>query len=375
MRQFTTSWLATPLFGLVVGLGTPAYAAQLFGVTGDGAPVNPESLFSVSIVDASTALIQPLGNGNDGESIAFNPTDGLMYHWSGLFNDATQIMETINLNDQTVTDIPTDFSFYDPAEVFGSTFDPSAGNFLFTDINANLGSVTPRGEFSVIGPLPAFDIRGLGFNGGLLFAGGRFSDTLHEINPSTGAGLSSIPVTLPGFTVQGINALTTDPDTGILYAILKTSGATTGRRLATIDPDTGVAADIGLLPNGFANIEFGPAERRAHFLCYKARSAKGESKFERLDVDLDDQFGATTKTVKKPMFLCTPVATDGEPVIDPAGHLVCYEVKGQKGQDKFKKRDVLVFNQFEDAEEGRILTIKKPEILCVPSTKKDLGAL
>ena len=81
-----------------------AYAAQLFGVTGDGAPVNAESFFSVSIVDASTDLIQPLGNGDDGESIAFNSADGLMYHWSGL---GDQIMETINLNDQAVTNITT----------------------------------------------------------------------------------------------------------------------------------------------------------------------------------------------------------------------------------------------------------------------------
>ena len=59
-------------------------------------------------------------------------------------------------------------------------------------------------------------------------------------------------------------------------------------------------------------------------------------------------------------------------VINPAGHLVCYEVKGH---DEFKKRNVLVFNQFEDEVEGRILTIKKPKIVCVPSTKEDLGVV
>jgi len=109
-----------------------------------------------------------------------------------------------------------------------------------------------------------------------------------------------------------------------------------------------------------------------HFLCYKAKSAEGERKFERRDVDLEDQFRATVKSVKKPKFLCTPVAKDGEPVINPAGHLVCYEVKGH---DEFEKRNVLVFNQFEDEVEGRILTIKKPKIVCVPSTKEDLGVV
>jgi hypothetical protein len=372
MRQFTISWLATLLYGLVVGLGTPAYAAQLFGVTGDGARVDPESFFSVSIVDAQTTFLQALGNGIDGESIALNSTDGLMYHWSGISPDL--IMETINLNDQIVTNIPTNFSFYDPVEVFGSTFDPSTGNFLFTDTNANLGSVTPGGDFSLIGPLPD-SLRGLAFNGGKLYGSAVFSDdTLYELDPNTGGSISSVTVVLSGFIVQGINALTTDPSTGILYAIMKTAGHK-GRRLATIDPLTGFAADVGLLPDGFANIEFGPTEQRVNFLCYKAKSAKGERKFGRLDVDLEDQFGATTRTVKKPKFLCTPVAKDGESVIDPAGHLVCYEVKRLRGQPKFQKRNVLVFNQFEDEVEGRILTIEKPRILCVSSTKEDLGVV
>ncbi len=50
---------------LIVGMPS-AYAAQLFGVTGDGASVNRESFFSVSIVDASTVLILTLVNGKDG---------------------------------------------------------------------------------------------------------------------------------------------------------------------------------------------------------------------------------------------------------------------------------------------------------------------
>ena len=72
-------------------------------------------------------------------------------------------------------------------------------------------------------------------------------------------------VTFSGFTVNGINGLSTDPDTGILYAILASDSslpggpADTGRRLATLNPLTGVATDIGQLPKGFANIEFGPA--------------------------------------------------------------------------------------------------------------------
>ncbi len=72
-------------------------------------------------------------------------------------------------------------------------------------------------------------------------------------------GSSSVTVTLAGFSVNGITSLSTDPISGLLYGILKTAGGSSGRRLVTIDTITGVATDIGPLPDGFANIEFGAA--------------------------------------------------------------------------------------------------------------------
>src|SRR5439155_12783760 len=54
----------------------------LYGVTGDGATV-PETLYTLSTSDASKTLVCTLGNGSDGEVIAFNPDDGLLYHASG----------------------------------------------------------------------------------------------------------------------------------------------------------------------------------------------------------------------------------------------------------------------------------------------------
>ena len=51
--------IATTLLGIS--------GAVLYGVTGDGAPSNPESFFTVSTADASTSLVHPLGNGSGGE--------------------------------------------------------------------------------------------------------------------------------------------------------------------------------------------------------------------------------------------------------------------------------------------------------------------
>jgi hypothetical protein len=384
--------VATDVGALPDGFANIEFAGgALFGVTGDGAPVNPESLFSVSTVDASTVIIQALRNGDDGESIAFNTADGLMYHWSGFGSLGAQVMETIDLGTQAVTNVPTDFSSYEPGEIRGSTYDPWTGDFLFVDANDNLGSVTPGGVFSLIGALPP-KLKALGFHGGVLRAGERARDTIYALDPVTadvsdlcdpdemcpgvadatcpvadvfepattvcragsgdlcdpdelcpgvadaacpgdifqpviavcnagsgdlcdpdevcpgvsggacpaeffepattvcnagsgdlcdpdelcpgvaGAacpaddfepatticnpGSASVVVTLAGFSVKGFNSLSTDPGSGLLYGIVKTASGNTGRRLATIDPDTGVATDVGPLPDGFANIEF-----------------------------------------------------------------------------------------------------------------------
>ena len=256
--------VAVLMAGLIVGLSSAAHAALLYGVSGDGANFDPESFFIVNPATGATALIQALGNGNDGESIAFRPTDGLMYHWSGY--NGPQIMETINLTNGTLTDIPQNFGAYNPDEVFGSTYDAANDRFLVTDIMGNLSAVSVAGSWSVIGSVGngGGGYRGIAFNGGSLYAGDRFLNTLDNINPLTGGTNSTVAVTMAAFSVDGINSLTTDPDSGVLYSTLKTQDATglRERRLATLNPLTGVASDIGALPHGFANIEFGASTGR-----------------------------------------------------------------------------------------------------------------
>ena len=79
----------------------------LYAVSGDsvggctGGSV--ETLFTVNLNDASLTPFQTLGNGDNGEAIAFNPNDGLMYHMSG--DGAGLIFESINLSNGTITPI------------------------------------------------------------------------------------------------------------------------------------------------------------------------------------------------------------------------------------------------------------------------------
>jgi hypothetical protein len=64
-------------------------AGTLFAVSGDGGSPN-ETLFNLSLLDASSTLLCALGNGFDGETIAFNPNDGFLYHNSqGVFEKIT----------------------------------------------------------------------------------------------------------------------------------------------------------------------------------------------------------------------------------------------------------------------------------------------
>jgi len=96
-----------------------------------------------------------------------------------------------------------------------------------------------------------------------------------------------------------------------------------------------------------------------HFELYKTKTTPGTPKFERIEVNLVDQFLEDAVELKKPVRLGVPTDKDGEGIINPLAHLTCYSLRAPK----FEKRDVEVVNQF-----GQFrLTVKKPNMLCVPS--------
>ena len=76
---------------------------------------------------------------------------------------------------------------------------------------------------------------------------------------------------------------------------------------------------------------------------------------------LADQFGTGQVTVKRPIRLCNPGDKNGEGVLDPTSHLMCYKLAPQP----FEPRTVLAQNQFGD----NYLRITRPESLCNPAAK------
>lgn len=126
----------------------------LYGVTGDG-DSTPETLFTLSTTDASTTFLATLGNGDDGEVIAFNPVDGLLYHASGLreLGPDGRILETVNLVGLGVSPVTLSGSPY--VEAVGMTWSPDAGLFLLTsldldEISDEFFTLTASGEATFI---------------------------------------------------------------------------------------------------------------------------------------------------------------------------------------------------------------------------------
>lgn len=156
--------IVDPLTGFATSIGDTGDAfaglafdstGRLFAVTGDGASI-PETLFTLSLTDASPALFLTLGNGGGGEAIAFLPSDGLLYHGSGDFDPANRVFESVDLSSLAVTNIPLTRNGLPttiPTEIQALTYesgetllltDPDGGGTLYSVTSA--GAVTFRGR-------------------------------------------------------------------------------------------------------------------------------------------------------------------------------------------------------------------------------------
>jgi hypothetical protein len=117
---------------------------NLYGLTDDDAfSLIPESLYRLDQSDATPTLFRTLGNGGSGEALAFNATDGLMYHLSG--TDSSAVFETIHLPTLSIANIPLlgtsfissvkAFTYWEAQDLFLITAG-SGGSFDFHRITA-----------------------------------------------------------------------------------------------------------------------------------------------------------------------------------------------------------------------------------------------
>ncbi len=94
-----------------------------------------------------------------------------------------------------------------------------------------------------------------------------------------------------------------------------------------------------------------------HFKCYKARG-----RLRTGSITVTDQFGSIDGAIKRAVRYCAPVDKNGEGILDPGTHLVCYQFRGAAGAPT---ADMLYsLNQFGPD----TFTVFGPRELCVPST-------
>lgn len=129
---------------------------QMMGVTGDGATV-PETLYLINKSNASKTLAATLGNGADGEVIAYNPNDNSLYHFSG--NGTTVFERVLAVSPYTVTSISP--SLNAGGEIFGAVWDSTRNAFLISNISSELRTVTTAGVASAAITTFPTDLRGL----------------------------------------------------------------------------------------------------------------------------------------------------------------------------------------------------------------------
>jgi hypothetical protein len=128
----------------------------LYGVSGDGA-VTPETLYTVSMEDGSITFAVQLGNGSDGETLAFNPDDGLLYHASGIGTpNSTELFETIDPdNSFAVANVSLSGDDYEELSSLvygdGGFFAGDVGNINFDD--PGLFRITAGGVSTFLGSM------------------------------------------------------------------------------------------------------------------------------------------------------------------------------------------------------------------------------
>jgi hypothetical protein len=229
---------------LVVSAPSASTAVVLYAVSGDGA-TPPSSLFTLDLATAAPNAVGALGNGDDGEGIAFRPDDGLLYRTSG-GTDGLEFFEAVNPDNAETGPNLVPADTYGPApvgEIFGIGWYPPLGVFLACDLNFDFYHVAPDGRFMLVGN-SGIAMRGFAVVGAQVFGVSSSSQELYEVDPSDGAVLDVFPLTVDGAGTTG-NGLATHPDTGLVYAIVKNpANPSGGRLLATLDVTTGQATSI-----------------------------------------------------------------------------------------------------------------------------------
>lgn len=251
---------------LITGLAFDA-SGTLYGVTGDDNTGTTDTIFTIDTGTAAPTFFMALpGPDGFGDTIAYNPDDGRLYHWTGF---DTVAFNAIDLSNRTSVSIPLSGDRPAGVGVLAFVYDTEQGLFVgYRQTEFGIGmeffTITASGfqtylsgagfveaglvfyDTDLLPPVPPPDA------GRQLYAVDTFGPYVTSVDAATGLDTGVSGITLPGFVVTGSNGLAVDPTTGIFYAAVKVTLG--GRRLVTLDPVTGNATLIGNLQIGRAHV-------------------------------------------------------------------------------------------------------------------------
>jgi hypothetical protein len=231
-----------------------AFAADLYGVTGESTAVlDPETLYEIDPTDGSPTLVLGLGNGTNGETIGFDPQDGLLRHASGSGAGGDHFWESIDVSVPSVTS-STQVTGASSSELTALAWSPFTNRFLAADRSSQFLAITPAGSATLLGTTPVQRLKGLAFRATQLYACNSQGNQLYRLDPATGASLGSVTMTIDGNVMEGCNGLTVDPTTGVMWAVIR-SAVVNDRLLSTVNPFTGAATSVAAIDQ-FAGIVF-----------------------------------------------------------------------------------------------------------------------
>ena len=259
---------------LITGLAFDS-TGTLYGVTSDVVSGTPDSLFTIDTATATPTLFMALpGPDGLGDTIAYNPDDGKLYHWSGIDTVSVVAFNAIDLATKQSTSIPLSGDLPTNVGVRSMVYDTSQSLFVcyrgdgsgtimeFCTITANgVQAKTSDALFAeaglafidtdLLGPVPAPS------SGRHLYSVDIFGPFITVVDPTTGLDTGVSAISLPGFVVTGSNGLAIDPTNGVFFAAVRVMSG--GRRLVTIDPMTGNATLVGNLQQAVADLGFDAA--------------------------------------------------------------------------------------------------------------------
>jgi hypothetical protein len=200
-----------PTTGVMVDIGpighnvggitfTTGSTPTLYMVTGNSDETNPDTLYTLNTSTGAATLVLAFAPGNNiGETITYNPFDGMLYRLFGSGDvNVQQFMVSVNPTTLAVTNIPLTGDTYNQA----TSLTHWAGKFLLmAGHDSNLYLVTTAGNVTNVSPLNAGDgdTKGLVFTGApapcsplaLLYGAANSSSGetsfLYSINPTTAA--------------------------------------------------------------------------------------------------------------------------------------------------------------------------------------------